>query len=200
MLWSSGYYDGVYSGVGDMNGVKVWVDASGRRMGGYQVKEKWAKMFELMDELLDDSHSDRLYDEIEERYEKQMHEITERTFHVFVISDDIFEKMLANHQAWERYIGAHTSFTYDSDGLPKRHMGKVWRSGPDDYMKAHYSIRPHNDIPPLTTGEPIGYITYKNLLRTKTSFRGPEYKDPRSQEMIDYQANWKSGDPVRTDL
>lgn len=92
-LWSTGSYDGMVTGVGRLeDGRYVYLDAGGC-WGGWQKKERWQLLEDLLDELLDCDEAENIWDRLERAREDEMYEWVERRFKVIEINDEQFEAL-----------------------------------------------------------------------------------------------------------
>lgn len=92
-LWTTGSYDGTVTGVGQLeDGRYVYLDASGC-WGGWQKKERWQLLEDLLDELLDSDDAENIWDRIERKHEDQMYEQVDRRFKVIEIDNEQFDAL-----------------------------------------------------------------------------------------------------------
>lgn len=194
VLFRTGSYDGMMSGIGLLDGKPVFLDA-GNFPGGWQLKPKWRQFEDLMDELLDDEDAENIWDRLERKYDDQMNESTPRRFEVRTMSNEEFENALERHRQFQLHVGLHCDFQYDEKGCPRYPHDKYWGKGPE-YIKAHYHdvVSPREKI----TGDLLGIVDYKNLF-APSDHRPAFPSDPRSDALKRYQRTWKEGDPVRLD-
>ena len=208
LLWRTGSYDGMMTGIGLLDGNPVYLDATDEP-GGMFSKPKWQQLEDLLDELLEDEDADNLLDRLEAKYEDQMYEERPRVFKVRGLTPELFETARAQHRQWQLHGGLHSDFKYDKDGIPRYPGAPPW--GRDlcwgtslEYLKAHFyepldfEKTNRRDEEEMKKAPVLGTVT-NSALYAPSDHRPKFPKDPRSWRLRLYQARWKPGDLVQLD-
>jgi hypothetical protein len=203
ILFRTGSYDGMVTGVGILDGQHVFLNAR-EQQGGWDIKPRWRELEDLLEELLTEEDAENIWDRIERGYENEMNQDLPRRFKVQVLTDEQFERIVERHRNFQLHVGLHCDFFYDKEGRP-RHAPRgdpdeTYWSNSTEYHKAHFydPFLPRrvelnsNEMPVL------GYIN-RDGLYAPSSHRPAFPEDPRSAELRHYQQTWKPGDAVRLD-
>lgn len=190
-------YDGMMAGIGILDGIPVSLDA-GNHPGGWVLHPKWRQLERLMKELLDDGDFRSYLSVLMEKYEDQRVVCEPRQFEVRQLSNHQFEKLMSRHRQFQLHVGMNCDFEYDEEGYLRYAYDKVWGTS-QEYTKAHY----YNVVRSLeeeeeAASEILGIVSAEDLYEKS---QNPPFslKDPRSEELKQYQQTWKPGDPVRLD-
>jgi hypothetical protein len=195
LLWRTLTYDGFAAGVGVLeNKQLVYLDIL--EWGVEVMRPEWEALEESLDQLLQLEDALRIWHEIETKYKKLIYDGKERSFNVRELPPREAEEMLMHRRHWQLHAGLSSEFVYDETGVPKRHEQLGWTKGP--YMKAHYYDVKGSSLLELKELPVLGTVTFSTLW-APSDFRVGPPKDPRSDELKQYQAQWREGDPVRLD-
>lgn len=201
ILFRTGSYDGMVTGVGILDGQHVFLDAR-EQQGGWSLKPRWRELEDLLDELLTEEDAENIWDRIERKYDDQMNEGLPRRFKIVALTDEQFELLVERHRQFQLHVGLHCDFFYDTEGRPRHYphdkRDEVYWSNSTEYHKAHF----YDPVLPLRTGldtnelPVLGHIN-SNDLYAPSSHHPAFPDDPRSPELRHYQQTWKPGDTVR---
>ena len=203
ILFRTGSYDGMVTGVGILNGQHVFLDA-GEQQGGWSLKPRWRELESLLEELLTEDDADNIWDRIERNYDDKMNETVSRRFKVLALTDEQFEVIVGRHRQFQLHVGLHCDYFYDKDGrpgyAPRGDEDDTYWSNSTEYHKAHFydpALPGRGDL--NTDDLPVlGHID-GNDLYAPSPHRPAFPEDPRSAELRQYQQTWKPGDAVRLD-
>lgn len=202
LLWRSGSYDGMMTGIGLLEGQPVFLDAT-EEPGGWCTSPRWRELESLLEELLEEEDADDVWDRLEQKYDAKMNEERDRVFKVHEMSSEAFELAKARHRRWQLHGGLHCDFKYDERGVPgypgvPRYRDNIYWHLSSEYLEAHFYDVPGEDRSKLKEGPLIGTVTNRALYAE--SDHRPEFpKDPRSCRLKLYQFLWRPGAPVRLD-
>lgn len=203
ILFRTGSYDGMMTGIGILDGQHVFLDAR-EQPGGGSLKARWHELEDLLEELLTEDDADDIWDRIERKYDDKMREDFARRFKVVALTDEQFEVLMGRHRKFQLHVGLHCDYFYDEEGRP-RHAPRgdtdnTYWSNSTEYHKTHF----YDPVLPmrgeLNTDElpVLGYVDHQDLY-APSSHRPAFPEDPRSAELRHYQQTWKPGDTVRLD-
>ena len=203
ILFRTGSYDGMMTGVGVLDGQHVFLDATDQPGGG-SLKARWQELEDLLEELLTEDDADNIWDRIERMYDDEMNEDLARRFKVVALTDEQFEVLVGRHRQFQLHVGLHCDFFYDKDGRPGyaprgEHDDTYWANS-NEYHQAHFYDPVLPQRGDLNTNElpVLGHIDHEDLY-APSSHRPVFPGDPRSAELRAYQQAWKAGDAVRLD-